>query len=86
MSDNRHSPPPLSSWTLVEGASVSEAHFLLGDFCIDHFPARADRIHAAETIAELGKELRSLLMTVQNERKDLLKTLFEVVRQINQTA
>jgi hypothetical protein len=74
---------------LDSGVSMSQARFLLCDFCLDQFGARAqpliDAIEATSDVAELQQVLDGITAEVRRHIKDQLPVLMATVRDINQT-
>jgi len=76
--------------TLEPAVSMSQARFLLSDFCLDQFGARAqpiiDAIEASVEAADLQPVLDAITVELRKRSKDLLPLLLAKVREINQTA
>lgn len=72
------------------GIVISEAKFLLIDFCVDHFgtgsQAFADEISACSKENDLGYCLGKVLAAAQKQCPDQLPKLLSVVKEINETA
>jgi hypothetical protein len=79
---------PASFPTLRSDASVSEARFVLCDFCLDHFGARAqamtEAINAARDVAALQQILDRITQEFQKRFKERLPELAARVREINE--
>jgi len=79
----------LSSFpTLDPGISVSQARFVLCDFCLDRFGMQAqpliDAINATGDLPELQQALDSVTAEIRKHCKDQLPALMARVREINQ--
>ncbi len=76
--------------TLEPAVSMSQARFLLSDFCLDQFGAKAqpiiDAIEASVEVADLQPVLDAITVELRKRSKDLLPLLLAKVREINQTA
>jgi len=74
---------------LEPGASASQARFVLCDFCLDQFgakaPAMIEAINGSVDIAGLQKVLDNLVAEVQKNHKDQLPALTARIREINET-
>lgn len=76
------------AWRLDDEVDFIEAQFLLGDFCLDHFPndpqfSRA--IQAAESVADIRNELKPVVNLMQMDRKDLVEEFTALIHQLNAT-
>ena len=73
-------------------ASVSLAHarFLLSEFCLDQFGARAqhftDAIDRCADVATLQKVLMLISVDIQERHRERLPKLIDCAREINETA
>lgn len=76
--------------TLEPKVSMSQARFLLSDFCLDQFGAKAqpltDAIEAAGAVADLQQVLDGITAEVRKRFQDQVPALLAKVREINQTA
>ncbi len=74
---------------LDSGVSMSQARFVLCDFCLDQFGTRAqpliDAIEAASDVAELQQVLDGITAEVRRHVKDQLPVLMAKVREANQS-
>ena len=75
---------------LQGGIILSEAKFLLIDFCVDHFGTRSqtfvDDISACSKEQDLGFCLGQVLAAAQQQCPDRIPALLRVIREINETA
>ncbi len=78
------------SWDLEAEIILSEAKFLLIDFCVDCFGMQSesltDDIRACKSVNALSQLLRELIGLVKKQKPDQLIALQETVRKINETA
>lgn len=78
------------SYLLYPEISLSEAKFLLIDFCVDHFGTRSDalvaEIRACSREKDLGVCLGKTFAAVDQQCPDRLPALRDLIRQINETA
>lgn len=83
-------PGPADHFHLHGGIVISEAKFLLIDFCVDHFgtasQAFVDEISACSKENDLGYCLGKVLAAAQKHCPDRLPKLLSLVREINETA
>lgn len=81
--------PPLFP-TLDSGISMSQARFVLCDFCLDQFGTKAQplikAIENAADVAELQRALDGVTAQVREHSKDQLPALMSQVRDINETS
>jgi hypothetical protein len=74
--------------TLDSGVSMSQARFVLCDFCLDQFGMKAqplvDAIESAADVAELQRVLDAITTEIRKHSKDQLPALIARVREINQ--
>jgi len=81
--------PPLFP-TLDSGISMSQARFVLCDFCLDQFGTKAqpliDAIENAADVAELQRALDAITAEVREHFKEQLPALMSQVRDINETS
>jgi hypothetical protein len=74
--------------TLDSGVSMSQARFVLCDFCLDQFGMKAqplvDAIETAADVAELQRVLDAITTEVRKHSKDQLPGLIARVHEINQ--
>lgn len=77
-----------SPLTLAAGVSLSQARFVLCDYCLDHFGMNAqpliDAINAAGSLGALQKTLDHIAAEMQRNAKGELPALVERVREINE--
>ena len=78
------------SWDLEAEIILSEAKFLLIDFCVECFGMQSesltDDIRACKSVNALSQLLRELIGLVKKQKPDQLIALQETVRKINETA
>ena len=78
------------SFHLASGIIISEAKFLLVDFCVDNFGTQSqafvDEIRACSREGGLGFCLAKIVATTRQQCPDRLPTLLGLVNQINETA
>jgi hypothetical protein len=76
--------------TLRSGVSMSQARFVLCDFCLDQFGTNAqpllDAIEDAADVAKLQHLLDGITAQMRQHLKDQLPALMAKVREINETA
>jgi hypothetical protein len=74
---------------LEANASVAQARFVLSEFCLDQFGARAqqllDAINRCTDVAALQQVLIQIGADVQERRRECLPKLIDCVREINAT-
>lgn len=77
-------------WHLDPEIILSEAKFLMIDFCVDCFGMQAEKltedIRACKAVGTLGNLLKELITMVSKQKPDQLNALRETVRKINETA
>ena len=77
-------------WHIDDEIILSEAKFLLVDFCVDCFGTHSqkpiDRVRACKTAPELSAQIRELVVLVKERQPEKLPLLRKVVREINETA
>lgn len=77
-------------FALDEEIVLSEAKYLLIDFCVDSFGTHAQSfangIRVCKTPEALGKYLRTIAEAAEKQCPDRLPTLFRIVEEINETA
>lgn len=75
---------------LDEDIVLSEAKYLLIDFCVDSFGTHAQSfangIRVCKTPEALGKYLRTIAGAAQKECPDRLPRLYGIIQEINETA
>lgn len=78
------------SFHLVGGIIISEAKFLLVDFCVDNFGTQSqafvDEIRACSKEGELGFCLAKIVTAAKKQCPDRLPALLGLVVEINETA
>lgn len=78
------------SFHLDSGIIISEAKFLLVDFCVDNFGTQAqtyvDAIRACSKESELGFCLAKIVVAAKQQCPDRLPALLGLVCEINETA
>ena len=83
-------PVAVGEFDLDEEIILSEAKFLLIDFCVDCFGMQAEKltedIRACKAVGTLGNLLKELITMVSKQKPDQLNALRETVRKINETA
>ncbi|MDO8789331.1 MAG: hypothetical protein Q7J42_14765 [Sulfuritalea sp.] len=83
-------PEPNGHLHLHGGIVISEAKFLLIDFCVDHFgtgsQAFVDEISACGKENDLGYCLGKVMAAAQKRCPDQLPKLLGLVKEINETA
>lgn len=77
-------------WRIDDEAILSEAKFLLANFCMDCFGTQAQkligRFRACKTADELSEQTRSLSVLVNQQQPGKLSALRDIVRTINENA
>jgi hypothetical protein len=75
---------------VTEGFVLSEAKFLLVDFCVDSFGTQAqtfiDQIDGCKNPTSLQLCLKNIHAATQSQSPDLLPALMKVIAEINKTA
>ncbi len=75
---------------LKDDIVLSEAKYLLIDFCVDsfgtHAQALADGIRVCKTPESLAKSLETLVKAAEKQCPDRLPALFKIIQEINETA
>ena len=83
-------PDDGSFFHLDEDIILSEAKFLLTDFCVDSFGTQSqafvDEISACRSPETLGSCLRKIFAAADAQRKDRIPTLISLIKTINETA
>lgn len=78
------------SFHLASGIIISEAKFLLVDFCVDNFGTQSqafvDQIRACSKEGELGFCLAKIVTAAKQQCPDRLPSLLGLVAEINDTA
>ena len=79
-----------SLFHLDEEIILSEAKFLLTDFCVDSFGTQSqafvDEISVCRSPESLGNCLRKIFSAANTQCKDRLPTLISLIKTINETA
>jgi len=89
--DNSKKDSPVTqnlTWRLGDNIDVIEAEFVLGDFCLNHFPDNpefARSIQNADTISGIRNALKPITHLIINQRKDLTDEFTSLIIAINQT-
>jgi hypothetical protein len=86
--------PSLSAATdplqLKAGVSLAHARFMLSEFCLDQFSARAqqfmDAIDGCADVGALQRVLNLITADVQERHRERLPKLIDCAREINETA
>lgn len=76
------------AWRLGDDIDLIEAQFVLGDFCLNHFPDNpqfARSIQNADSIAGIRNVLKPIINLIVTQRKELTDEFTSLVHQINQT-
>lgn len=76
------------TWRLGDNIDLIEAQFVLGDFCLNHFPDNpqfARSIQNADSIAGIRNVLKPIINLIVTQRKELTDEFTSLVHQINQT-
>ncbi len=85
-----HAPASAGGLRLDDEIMLSEAKFLLVDFCVDSFgtdsQAFVDQIRASKTVRELESYLKQVFDATKKLCPDRLPILAGVVKEINETA
>jgi len=75
---------------LKDDIVLSEAKYLLIDFCVDSFGTHAqtlaDGIRVCKTPESLAKSLRAIAEEAEKQYPDRLPALFKIIQEINETA
>ena len=75
---------------LDEEIVLSEAKYLLIDFCVDSFGTQAQTfsngVRACKTPESLGKYLRTVAEAAEKHCPERVPTLFKIIQEINETA
>jgi hypothetical protein len=85
-------PAPASGGNiqLLEGIIISEAKFLLVDFCVDSFGKRSqqfvDELESCKNEKHLQTCLKNICVATEEQRPDRLAVLLKVMDEINATA
>jgi|GEM_PF-3160816 len=89
--DNSKNDSPVTqnlTWRLGDNIDVIEAQFVLGDFCLNHFPDNpefARSIQNTESITGIRNALKPITQLIITQRKDLTDEFTSLVHAINQT-
>jgi hypothetical protein len=85
-----HEQPANGKFDLVDEAMLSEAKFMLIDFCVDTFNTKSekmvDEIRASNNINGIRQCLKTIAAATKNKYPDRFEILLSVIDEINQTA
>ena len=76
------------TWRLGDNIDVIEAQFVLGDFCLNHFPDNpqfARALQNTDSISGIRNALKPITHLIITQRKDLTDEFISLVHAINQT-
>jgi hypothetical protein len=86
----RHGDQQRGRFELNDAIVLSEAKYLLIDFCVDSFGTHAqtfaDGIRVCKTAESLAKSLETLAKAAEKQCPDRLPALFKIIQEINETA
>lgn len=80
---------PSMTWRLSDNIDPIEAQFVLGDFCLDHFPDNpqfARSIQNADSVAGIRNALKPIIQLITTQRSDLTDEFTTLIHNINQTS
>jgi len=84
------SPATGGNIQLLEGFIISEAKFLLVDFCVDSFGTQSqafvDELGACKNETSLQVCLKKIYAAIERQSPDRLPVLMKIIREINATA
>jgi hypothetical protein len=89
--DSSKNDTPVSqttTWRLADTIDLIEAQFILGDFCLNHFPDNpqfARSIQGADSVAGIRNALKPIIQLIATQRNDLTDEFTTLVHDINQT-
>ncbi|HEY8888525.1 MAG TPA: hypothetical protein VIM35_08545 [Gallionella sp.] len=88
-SSKKNSPDTQNlTWRLGDNIDVIEAQFVLGDFCLNHFPDNpqfARSIQNTDSISGIRNALKPITHLIITQRSDLTDEFTSLVHAINQT-
>ncbi len=76
------------TWRLGDNIDMIEAQFVLGDFCLNHFPDNpqfARSIQNTDSVTGIRNALKPIIEMIITQRKDLTDKFTSLVNEINQT-
>lgn len=86
----RHGDQQRGRFELNDAIVLSEAKYLLIDFCVNSFGTHAqtfaDGIRVCKTAESLAKSLETLAKAAEKQCPDRLPALFKIIQEINETA
>ena len=86
----RRGEPQRGRFELKDDIVLSEAKYLLIDFCVDSFGTHAqtlaDGIRVCKTPESLAQSLETLAKAAEKQCPDRLPALFKIISEINETA
>jgi hypothetical protein len=89
-SSNNNSPRTQNvTWRLGDDIDLIEAQFVLGDFCLNHFPDNpqfARSIQNVDSIAGIRNVLKPIINLIITQRKELTDEFTKLIHDINQTS
>jgi hypothetical protein len=88
-SSQNNSPASQSlTWRLADNIDLIEAQFMLGDFCLNHFPDNpqfARSVQNADSVAGIRNALKPIIQLIATQRNDLTDQFTTLIHDINQT-
>jgi hypothetical protein len=76
------------TWRLGDNIDMIEAQFMLGDFCLNHFPDNpqfARSVQNADSVAGIRNALKPIIQLIATQRNDLTDEFTTLIHDINQT-
>ncbi len=76
------------TWRLADNIDLIEAQFMLGDFCLNHFPDNphfARAVQNADSVIGIRNALKPIIQLIATQRNDLTDEFTTLIHGINQT-
>jgi len=73
---------------LADNIDLIEAQFMLGDFCLNHFPDNpqfARSVQNADSVIGIRNALKPIIQLIATQRNDLTDQFTTLIHDINQT-
>ena len=77
------------TWRVGDNIDLIEAQFVLGDFCLNHFPDNpqfARSIQNADSVAGIRNALKPIINLIATQRNDISDEFTSLVHEINKTS
>jgi len=76
------------TWRLGDNIDLIEAQFVLGDFCLNHFPDNpqlARSVQSTDSIGSIRTALKPIVNLIVTQHKELTDEFTTLIHEINQT-